>query len=122
MWILFSFAQSPGKSLTKRLLPRVDPRFQQKVWIVFWAAAASSQNLAVENAARYKDWQDLIARLLTECGTSSQHLDGRLYELMSIIDGLGVRLTLTPSPKNRELARKTIADWVGRLDLPEDNN
>ncbi len=93
-----------------------------KVWIVFWAAAASSQNLAAENAARYKDWQDLIARLLTECGTASQHLDSRLYELMSIVDGLGIRLTLTPSPKNRELARKTIADWVGRLDLSEVNH
>ena len=87
-----------------------------KVWIVFWAAAASSQNLAEENAARYTDWQDLIARLLAESGVSRQHLQSRLYELMSIVDGLGIRLTLTATSKNRDLARNLIAEWVARLE------
>ena len=86
-----------------------------KVWIVFWAAAASSQNLAAENTARYKDWQDLIERLLAESGISGRRLESRLHELMSIVDGLGIRLTLTPTAGNRKLARNLIAEWVARL-------
>lgn len=87
-----------------------------KVWIVFWAAVASSRGLARENTLRYKDWQDLVARMLTECGVSPQHLESRLFELMSIVDGLGLRLTLAPTLKNREIARNLISEWVGRLD------
>ncbi|MFP6805828.1 MAG: TetR family transcriptional regulator C-terminal domain-containing protein [Pseudomonadales bacterium] len=87
-----------------------------KVWIVFWAAVASSQSLAQENADRYTDWQALVSRLLTESGVPGKRLESRLFELMSIIDGLGIRMTLTPTPKNRDIARKLIRDWVGQLD------
>ena len=87
-----------------------------KVWIVFWAAVPSNQNLEKENTDRYTDWQNLVSRLLNESGVSNEQLESRLYELMSIIDGLGVRLTLTPTTKNREIARKLIKEWIGHLE------
>ena len=98
-----------GLPLDKRRLK------EWKVWIVFWAAAASSQNLAGVNASRYMEWQGLLTRLLKDNGVSKQDLESQCNELLSIIDGIGIRVTLSPSPKNRELARDLISRWVACL-------
>lgn len=85
-----------------------------KVWIVFWAAAASSQNLSEENSTRYREWRNLLNDLIREASDKPGD-DTLVDELMSIIDGIGIRITLNPSQKNRNLARELIAGWVSRL-------
>ena len=86
-----------------------------KVWLVFWASAASNPTLAEENARRYAQWQRLLASLLAEVGTdadSSAQTEAQALELASLIDGLGIRTTLAPTPANRRLARDTIDRWI----------
>ena len=85
-----------------------------KVWIVFWAAAASNELLASENAERYDAWRDLLASLLA---TLDPGLDAeaRSLELVALVDGLGIRATLVPTPANRRLARETIDRWISEV-------
>ena len=98
-----------GLPLDKRRLK------EWKVWIVFWAAAASSSTLASVNSSRYQEWQGLLTRLLKDNGVLEHNLETQCNELLSIIDGIGIRVTLNPSPKNRAMARDLISGWVARL-------
>jgi TetR/AcrR family transcriptional repressor of bet genes len=86
-----------------------------KVWIVFWAAAASSQQLAEQNKSRYREWRGLVTRLLTELSSEAQ-LTMRVEEILSLIDGLGLRVSLNPTAESRRMAREVISLWVARLD------
>ena len=86
-----------------------------KVWLVFWASAASNGTLADENARRYADWQQLLASLLAEIGIVAarpDHTEASALELASLIDGLGIRATLGPTPANRRLVRDTVDRWI----------
>lgn len=85
-----------------------------KVWIVFWAAAASSRQLAEQNKSRYMEWRGLLKRLLSEkCGEG--HSELMVDELLSLIDGIGLRVALNPSAELRRLAKRLITDWLDRL-------
>jgi TetR/AcrR family transcriptional repressor of bet genes len=89
---------------------------QWKVWIVFWAAAASSSSLSDLNKARYRGWRKLLLRLLVDIDSlSKRDSEARADELLALIDGLGIRVTLNSSVSLRKLARKTIDEYVGRL-------
>jgi TetR/AcrR family transcriptional repressor of bet genes len=86
-----------------------------KVWLVFWASAASNAVLAEENVRRYADWQGLLTSLLTEIGTDADtpaQAEPQALELASLIDGLGIRTTLSPTPANRRLARDAVNRWI----------
>ena len=87
-----------------------------KVWIVFWAAAASSSVLASQNKQRYRGWRSLLLRLLVDIESSKKN-DAEMHveELLALIDGLGLRITLDSSASLRKLARKTIDEFVARL-------
>ena len=85
-----------------------------KVWIAFWAAAASDPELAREHALRYREWERLLSRLIGEITTVGD-ADARALDLVSLIDGLGIRAALVPSAGNRRLARTTIDAWVANL-------
>lgn len=82
-----------------------------RVWIVFWAVAASNVDLAQENARRYAEWQKLLSELLSEI-SGTEDVAGQALVLVSMIDGLGIRATLIPSAKNRRLARAAIDAWI----------
>ena len=86
-----------------------------KVWLVFWASAASNPMLADENARRYADWQELLAALIAEIGSAADtpaQTEAHALELASLIDGLGIRTTLAPTPANRRLARNAVDRWI----------
>ena len=86
-----------------------------KVWLVFWASAASNETLANENARRYADWQQLLASLLAEIGIVADtpaETGADALELASLVDGLGIRATLVPTPANRRLVRDTVDRWI----------
>ena len=82
-----------------------------KVWIAFWAAAASDVDLAQENARRYAEWQQLLSELIAKI-SGNQGVEGQALALVCMIDGLGIRATLVPSEKNRGLARAAIDAWI----------
>ncbi len=86
-----------------------------KVWLVFWASATSNAVLAEENVRRYADWQGLLESLLAEIGTDADtpaQIERQALELASLIDGLGIRTTLAPTPANRRLARDAVNRWI----------
>jgi AcrR family transcriptional regulator len=86
-----------------------------KVWLVFWASATSNAVLAEENVRRYADWQGLLESLLAEIGTDADtpaQTERQALELASLIDGLGIRTTLAPTPANRRLARDAVNRWI----------
>ncbi len=86
-----------------------------RVWIVFWAAAVANDDLAQENTRRYAAWQQMIARLITEYAgdANAQNL---AFGLVAMIDGIGIRTSLTPDAQNRKLARAAIDRWIAELD------
>jgi TetR/AcrR family transcriptional repressor of bet genes len=87
-----------------------------KVWIVFWAAAASSSSLSAQNKARYRGWRKLLLRLFADIGSLRKNdSETRVDELLALIDGLGLRVALDSSASHRKLARKTIDEYVARL-------
>lgn len=85
-----------------------------KVWIVFWAAAASNDDLARENARRYKEWQELLSQLISDV-SGPDDADVHALTLVSLVDGLGIRAALVPSKNNRSLARATVDNWIAGL-------
>jgi TetR/AcrR family transcriptional repressor of bet genes len=87
-----------------------------KVWIVFWAAAASSSSLSDQNRARYRGWRNLLLRLFADIESlSKSDSQRRVDELLALVDGLGIRVALNSSASLRKLARTTIDDFVARL-------
>jgi TetR/AcrR family transcriptional repressor of bet genes len=87
-----------------------------KVWIVFWAAAASSSSLSDHNRTRYRGWRNLLVGLFADIESlSKSESETRVDELLALIDGLGIRITLDSSASLRKLAKKTIDEYVARL-------
>ena len=87
-----------------------------RVWIVFWAAAASSTSLSAQNKARYRGWRKLLLRLFADIGPlRKSDPETRVDELLALIDGLGLRVALDSSASHRKLARTTIDEYVARL-------
>ncbi|MCZ6458248.1 MAG: TetR family transcriptional regulator C-terminal domain-containing protein [Gammaproteobacteria bacterium] len=86
-----------------------------RVWLVFWAAAATNDDLAQENTRRYVAWQRMLARLITEHAgpVNAQNL---AFALVAMIDGIGVRTSLSPDARHRKLARAAIDRWIADLD------
>lgn len=85
-----------------------------KVWIAFWAAAASNADLAQENAQRYEQWQSLLSALIADIAGRETATE-RAFELVSMIDGLGIRTTLAPSAENQQLAAACVDQWIVNL-------
>ena len=85
------------------------------MWMVFWAAAAANDDLAQENTRRYGAWQQMLARLITEHAgpVNAQHL---AFALVAMIDGIGIRTSLSPDARHRKLARAAIDRWIADLD------
>ena len=95
-------------------LPLDAARLQEwKVWIAFWAAAASDDALAQENARRYREWEGLLTRLIGEIRPEGRQT--LALQLVSLIDGLGIRTALAPSQANRRKARRAVDRWIDQL-------
>ncbi len=111
----------PAKERLRRVvyegLPFDAARLKEwKVWIVFWAAAASNPLLAKQNRIRYEGWRHLLLGLLGQIESlSPDSAEHCVEELLAIIDGLGLRVTLTNTPGNRRMASRTIDDYIDRI-------
>lgn len=105
-------ARDQLRQIALEALPLDDHRLREwKVWIVFWAAAAKDEDLAALNRQRYAEWQGLIRRLTAELSPTEAN-DFKADELISLIDGLGLRITLNPDRANRHMAVSMIDRWL----------
>lgn len=85
-----------------------------KVWIAFWSAAAANRDLAAENERRYNEWEELLTRLIADIA-GQRDAAAHAVTLMSLIDGLGIRASLSPSVKTRKLVHASIDRWLLEL-------
>ena len=72
-----------------------------KVWLAFWGAVPSAPNLAIEHAQRYDEWRSLLLRLVHESGLHGEGANRTVTNLIAIVDGYGLQMTLTGSPKSK---------------------
>lgn len=87
-----------------------------RVWVVFWAAATSNEAFATENARRFKTWQQLLGKLISDCSGASQTKQ-LAFELASLIDGIGIRVCLSPNSRTRAIAQSTVDEWLKHREL-----
>ena len=103
------------RQIAYEALPLDKSRLREwKVWIVFWAAAVNDERLALLNRQRYEEWRGLIRQLTSQL-VEGEESDCHADEFISMIDGLGLRITLSPSRANRQMGVKMIDRWVGGL-------
>lgn len=70
-------------------------RREWKVWLAFWAQAVSSSELAAENERRYQEWRELLEDLVSQIVDKSDRVALEVDKLIALIDGLGLRLTIS---------------------------
>ncbi len=76
-------------------------RTEWRVWLAFWGQAASVPALGAEQRSRYREWTDVLSRLLDDAG-----IETPVSALVAVIDGIGVRATIAPDdlPPTEQLA------------------
>lgn len=107
-------ASSAGSDPSARLrlvlaeaLPLDEERRREwRVWLAFWAAAATDPRLAAENAQRYAEWVSLIDSLVD--ALPDERAPGTASMLVALIDGLGVHLALDPSEGTTRSAARAL--------------
>ena len=90
------------RAVIEESLPLDDARRAEwKIWLAFWGHAPTAPALAIEQQQRYEEWTDLLAQLVVDAG-----LDTSVTGLVAVIDGIGVRATITPDglPPSEQLA------------------
>lgn len=89
-----------------------------RVWLAFWGEAIGNPRLRRENEERVAEWRDLLEALVTSLVEGAASSEAASAELLSLIDGLGVRLALAPRAalaRERASARSIIEHAVTRL-------
>lgn len=85
-----------------------------KVWLAFWAAAATDPDLAAENDRRQEEWLDEIRPVLSSLAPGCD----AAYEaerLLALVNGLGLRAAVSPTPHNRKTARDIFERHLGAI-------
>ena len=74
---------------------------ESRVWMAFWSMAVTHPTLRAVQSAGYREWRELVARLLTEA-TQRGEVDAALdpgsagEELMCLVDGVLMQASLEP--------------------------
>ena len=91
--------QARLREIAMEALPLDSHRLREwRVWMVFWAAATSNHDLAIENTRRIKAWRNLLAQLIAEKpGVEAADPASQAFALASLIDGLGIQICLSSS-------------------------
>jgi AcrR family transcriptional regulator len=89
-------------------------QLEWKVWIAFWAAAASNPELAKENDARHTGWIRALAPLIKAVAprADAEH-EARI--LMGVLDGLGLIAAINPTARNKSNAKQAVHTHVANL-------
>ncbi|MFN5614585.1 MAG: TetR/AcrR family transcriptional regulator [Brevundimonas sp.] len=89
-----------------------------RVWLAFWGEAVGNPRLRRENEERVAEWRDLLETLVAPLVEGAASSEAASAELLSLIDGLGVRLALAPRAtiaRERASARSIIEHAIARL-------
>jgi AcrR family transcriptional regulator len=85
-----------------------------QVWLSFWAASIGHDDLAAENQLRYKEWRQALRDALDPI-VSAQEAIVQADRLVTLVDGLGVGATLTPTKQMRARAEGEIDAFLDAL-------
>lgn len=87
-----------------------------RVWLAFWAEAVRDPLLAGENAARYKEWREMLGALVEPLVHGKAARAKAVERLLVLVDGLGMGLLVTgrASPTRAKLAatREQLDDGI----------
>ena len=119
-------AVSAAPSSRAKLLAAVDEALpfdatrlrEWRVWLAFWGEAVGNPRLRHENEQRVAEWSDIIEMLVAPLVAGGASAQAASAELLSLIDGLGIRLALASQSalaSERLAARSVIDNAVGRL-------
>ena len=96
----------PGLAGVRELLLEALPldaerQAEARIWMAFWAAAATRPELRRVQRAGYREWRELVASMLTDAaerGEVAAGLDPATVgeQLMCLVDGLLLQATLEP--------------------------
>jgi hypothetical protein len=83
------------KMVLEEALPLDDERLAEwRVWLAFWAAAATTPPLAAENRRRYARWRDLVSGLVAGMIGNTDDAGLETDLVVALVDGLGLNLSL----------------------------
>ena len=107
------------RAVLEEALPLDETRLREwKVWLAFWGASAGEPALQAENGRRYDEWRGLLSALVTPLTTEAE-VATETCLLMSLIDGLGLRLALMAAPaavQARAEVRAQLAVYLRRFE------
>jgi AcrR family transcriptional regulator len=89
-----------------------------RVWLAFWGEAVGNPRLRRENEERVAEWRDLLEALVAPLVAGAATSGAASAELLSLVDGLGLRLALAPRAtlaREQAAARSVIDRAVMRL-------
>ena len=115
----------PGPDPLRRVLLEALPlddtrRTEWHVWLAFWDQAAINRGLRDENARRYRQWRDLVTRLVrarSGPARSRAQLHRSTDVLVALVDGLGLQAILDPDTMTDRRARQAIDTTLALLTL-----
>jgi AcrR family transcriptional regulator len=71
-----------------------------RVWLAFWGSAATSPRLQAEQHERYREWRELLKRVLATAPLSGDiDLDRLVDQIVALVDGFGLQGVLDPQPE-----------------------
>jgi AcrR family transcriptional regulator len=83
-------------AVLKEALPFDENRAREwKVWLAFWAQAVGNTELTTEHGRRYDEWRELLEDLVGQIVASPDKVCLGVDHLIAIVDGLGLRLTIS---------------------------
>lgn len=85
-----------------------------QVWLSFWAASIGHKDLSAENQLRYEEWRAALAGALLPL-VSGKQVSVLADRLVTLIDGLGVGVTLSPKKLTRVRAEAEIDLFLKNL-------
>lgn len=85
-----------------------------QVWLSFWAATIGNKDLAGENQKRYREWRTALSSALEPLAPMKE-IDVLAERLVTLVDGLGVGVTLNPTKEMRARAEAEVDAFLKNL-------
>lgn len=111
--MLAAIGERSGLEALRAVLAEALPLDQERVmewrvWLAFWGSAATSTSLQAEQHQRYREWRELLKRVLTTAQLSAGiDLDRLVDQIVALVDGFGLQGVLDPQdPRPEQLASR----------------
>ncbi len=97
------------RAVLAEALPLDEERILEwRVWLAFWGSAATNASLQAEQHQRYREWRELLKRVLATAQLSAGiDLDRLVDQIVALVDGFGLQGVLDPQdPRPEQLASR----------------